>query len=351
MTDSYEPVVQEFIKLLAADDGKLGKAFDVAIQKAQLPDIQNLKHLYSYINANVQRIPQDSRTLLTFVSLYYIAAFDDEITSSVAYQDWVVQMARAWGDFLDSPVSIQHLDQFVGSLEDFDIHQYDRGPSGWRSFNQFFARKVRPGMRPIAALNDASVIVSPVDGQYWGKYAINENVGITIKGLEYNIADLMKDSPYVDEFKDGTFTHTALRINDYHHFHTPVAGDVLEARHIKGLANIEFEKDQEGKIAPALGLNAGFLFNHMRGMVVLRSPEVGFVALICVGIAQISSVTVTAEAGKHLHKGEGFGYFQFGGSDVITLFQKGKVELDGSLKPQETILEQGQQVGRLVTLE
>ena len=73
----------------------------------------------------------------------------------------------------------------------------------------------------------------------------------------------------------------------------------------------------------------GSQFVQTRGLNVLRTP-MGLVACLPVGMAQVSSVVLTAEVGSHLRKGEELGYFQFGGSDVAMLFEaKCAVELDG----------------------
>jgi phosphatidylserine decarboxylase len=65
----------------------------------------------------------------------------------------------------------------------------------------------------------------------------------------------------------------------------------------------------------------GYQFVQTRGLVVIDSP-IGLVACLPMGMAQVSSVVLTAEVGKVLHKGEELGYFQFGGSDFVMVFQR-----------------------------
>lgn len=72
----------------------------------------------------------------------------------------------------------------------------------------------------------------------------------------------------------------------------------------------------------------GYQFVQSRGLVVLHT-DIGMVAILPVGMAVVSSVILTAEEGVTLRKGEELGYFQFGGSDVIVMFEaKPKVRLD-----------------------
>merc|ERR1712232_342975 len=75
----------------------------------------------------------------------------------------------------------------------------------------------------------------------------------------------------------------------------------------------------------------GYEFSQARGVIVLDtkgSPygDIGLVAVIPVGMCQVSGVRMTAKKESILQKGDEFGYFQFGGSDIIMLFQKGRVK-------------------------
>ena len=72
----------------------------------------------------------------------------------------------------------------------------------------------------------------------------------------------------------------------------------------------------------------GYQFAQARGLIVTRTP-MGLVACLPVGMAQVSSVVLTAEVGAKLRKGEELGYFQFGGSDFVMVFEEAcGVELD-----------------------
>ena len=110
-------------------------------------------------------------------------------------------------------------------------------PSGYLTFNQFFARHVKPGVRPIAELDDDTVLVSPADSTYIGAWTINDKSELQVdddrldlKGLRWSIHELLQGSEYADRFKGGIFTHSFLKSTDYHRWHTPVRGKVVEAR-------------------------------------------------------------------------------------------------------------------------
>ena len=164
---------------------------------------------------------------------------------------------------------------------------------------------------------------------------------VTIKNIPWSILDLLSGSQYADKFGGGVFTHAFLNTYSYHRQHAPVDGKVVEARVIPGQVYLETEvvpvagggnKLQPvrriiGKQNDALSpetVNApdspGYQFLQCRGLIVLET-KIGYVAVLPIGMAQVSSVIITAEVGVNLRKGEEISYFQFGGSDVIVVFQ------------------------------
>lgn len=74
-----------------------------------------------------------------------------------------------------------------------------------------------------------------------------------------------------------------------------------------------------------------------RGLIVIRTKDYGKVAVLPIGMAQVSSVVMTVKKGDHVKKGDNISYFQFGGSDVVVVFEK-KVTFKSGLKPGETKL-------------
>jgi phosphatidylserine decarboxylase len=248
---------------------------------------------------------------------------------------WIVDFANAWGSFLDEPESIRHVETFRTNPA-FRWNEYMPPPSGYRTFNQFFARHVKPGRRPVASPVDPAVVVSPVDGGFLGQWTIGRDSNITVaesiltKGIRWSIKELLRDSEYADQFAGGVFTHVGLRTFDYHRFHCPVAGKVMEARIIQGQAYLDVKVVDDGctsadgrACAPRLEAveGTGYQFRQTRGLIVLES-SLGLVACLPVGMAQVASVVLTAEVGSELRKGEELGYFQFGGSDFVMVFQQ-----------------------------
>ena len=258
--------------------------------------------------------------------------------------EWIVRYADQWGDYLDTPESARHVRTFKDDPK-FNWDEYMPPPSrhageedwrAYRTFNQFFARHVKPGMRPIARLADPEVLVSPTDSSLVGCWPISQKSEIFVeqdkdglvssKGIVWSIHELLADSAYADRFKGGVFTHSSLTTYDYHRWHTPVQGRVLEAKVIKGQAYLDVTVGQmmvDGKKTNVLSAQngTGYQFVQTRGLVVIESP-IGLVACLPMGMAQVSSVAITADVGVTLHKGEELGYFQFGGSDFVMVFER-----------------------------
>ena len=131
--------------------------------------------------------------------------------------------------------------------------------------------------------------------------------------------------------------YSFLNTFDYYRQHTPVDSKLVEARTIGGQVYLEVTvaNDPEtgkpkcrvtGRADGSLNAtvsapdDAGYQFLQCRGLVVLET-KIGYVAVLPIGTAQVSSVIVTAEVGKELRKGEEISHFQFGGSDIVVVIQ------------------------------
>jgi phosphatidylserine decarboxylase len=186
-------------------------------------------------------------------------------------------------------------------------------------------------MRPI---DTEAEVVMPVDSWPKGLWQIDsnnqlvypENVYVKTAKLSDIGALIGKDSKYATAFAGGTLTHTFLDVNDYHRYHFPVSGTITELRNIPAI-------DAAGGItiwdaeAQRYRLECdipGWQSIETRGLVVIDTHEYGLVAVLPIGMSQISSVNFVPElaVGQEVHKGDLLGWFLFGGSDMVYLFQK-----------------------------
>jgi phosphatidylserine decarboxylase len=346
------PIVQELIELIQTHHWE--HKFNAAITHVLhhkillLKNIQTLDDYLNWINDFLHWIPAENETgkevynhlcgfyfILnqpTVLELQDAIIPHDQMPALTPLSAWIVRYAQELGLFLDTPESLtaESIATFYQS-PNYNMGDYICPHGGWKSFNQFFARNHKPGLRPVAALCDQQIIVSPADATFAGQWEIRSDSHITVKGLHWKVAELMQDSPYKDRFQNGLFMHSFLNTTDYHRQHTPVGGTVLEARVISGQAYLELkivpiEHDEMGgtrlESVRQIDLcdNTGYQFAQTRGLIVLDTP-IGLVAILPMGMAQVASVVITAEVGVTLRKGEEISYFQFGGSDIVMLFE------------------------------
>lgn len=355
----HQQIVKDLKKLLEENEGwelLLEESLKEACQKAKNElSAENWKHFkrhlapppaelvpdtrdkyYEYLDSIVKWLPTEQdytrEVYLQLCKFYWLLdqPTGRELQTHEAFRQWMVEFADDWGNFLNTTDSLtkETLESFYDSPE-FNLWEYvgyeedpaKRFPSNtWKTFNQFFSREVKPGLRPIAGMFDDKIIVSPADCTFREKFDIDDSSEIIVKHThKYNVQELMADSPYKDFFRDGIFMHSFLGPADYHRFHAPVRGTVLESRAIQGNVTLDVMITGGGFDAPD---GTGYQFAQTRGLIVFDSP-VGLVAVLPIGMAQVSSVNMIAVEGAYLNKGDEFGYFQFGGSDIILLFEAG----------------------------
>jgi phosphatidylserine decarboxylase precursor len=335
-------VVEDLVQLLQARPD-LRAALEGAIRTADLKGIENTEAFLDHLDDLVTAIPTYSETPPEGRKVYYIInqAAEDRLNRDESFNAWMKKYVKARGEFLDTPASAAGIPSYT-ALPNYHIDDYVVGPSGWLTFNQFFAREVKPGKRPIAEPRNDKVIVSPADSVFAGTWDIDANSKVTAKGVTWPIAKLLDGSPYQDAFKNGTYTHSLLNVDDYHRYHVPVAGEIKEVRKIQGRVYANVIRKADGRLQIIDGDT--YQYNQERGLIVIDSPEVGLVAVLPIGIAFVSSVNLTPEVGAKLQKGDEFGFFLFGGSDIVMLFQSKKVVIDAEVGKKYL---QGQRIGEI----
>jgi phosphatidylserine decarboxylase precursor len=338
---SDQPIVTELKELLAqpgheeweqllSDSIAEGKATAMREQVKGCEDLpaclDGEDGYYEWLNKFVKWIPREDypKQAFTMLSEFYWLLDQPsglELQKHKAFNKWMRDFANAWGSFLDTPESAKYIQTFIDDPT-FNAWQYMKPPSGWLTFNQFFGREISPGLRPVAGMRIDKIITSPADSTFKAQFPIDDDNEITLKHThKYKILDLLDGSPYQEKFRNGLFWHAFLGPNDYHRFRAPVRGRVLECRAIQQNVYLQVQI-QDGKYHGVWAApdEAGYQFTQTRGLIIFKSP-LGLVAVLPIGMAQVSSVNMTAVVGSTLRKGDEFGYFLFGGSDIIMLFQ------------------------------
>ena len=274
--------------------------------------------------------------------------FNNSLQYHEPYKSWLTSFNKTYGKYMNTEKS-WNSDYYQIALSDgiFGLqNDWYESPTNWKTFNQFFARHLKsPKQRPIAGLDNQGIVVSPADAQPQGVWAIDstskiiEKEGISIKsGTLYNVESLIgESSEYEDSFTNGTFTHSFLDVGDYHRYHFPLSGTVKEIRIIQGesVSGGYTTWDSKNKRYKFDASSVGWQSIETRGCVILETEEYGLVALLPIGMWPVSSVNFedNLHVGSEVSKGDMLGYFLFGGSDFITIFQeKAQFVLDAPKK-------------------
>jgi len=205
-----------------------------------------------------------------------------------------------------------------------DVDEFAKSPFDFRTFNEFFCRALKPEARPIAP--DPAVAVLPADGRHLAFSNVDEANGFYVKGSKFTVEELLGDAELAARFAGGAMIISRLCPVDYHRFHFPVGGLPDEPRLIKGSLY---------SVSPiALKRNIRYLVENKRMLTLIESPEFGPVAMIEVGATNVGSIAQTFVRERVMQKGDEKGLFKFGGSCVITLFQRDRIKLADDLVAQ-----------------
>jgi phosphatidylserine decarboxylase len=223
---------------------------------------------------------------------------------------------------------------------DLDVDEFARSAFDFKTFNEFFWRGLKPEARPIAG--DERVAVLPADGRHLAFPDVDAAEGFYVKGAKFTLGELFGDQALADKFAGGAMLISRLCPVDYHRFHFPVAGVPGEPRLINGWLY---------SVSPvALRKNIRYLVENKRVVTLVESPVFGTVAMIEVGATNVGSIKQTHVAGRPVAKGEEKGLFKFGGSCVITVFQRDRIKFDADFVKQsaeciETYARMGDRLG------
>ncbi|KAL6806082.1 putative phosphatidylserine decarboxylase [Trichoderma sp. SZMC 28012] len=251
------------------------------------------------------------------------------------------------GKKFDDPASRDEIEKFI------DFHRLDMSEvllpiEEFKNFNEFFYRALKPGARPCSAPDNPRIIVSPADCRSVVFNQISQATKIWVKGREFNMKRLLGDA-YPDDvsrYEGGALGIFRLAPQDYHRFHIPVDGVMGKPITIAG----EYYTVNPMAIRSALDVYG----ENVRVLVPIDSEVHGRVMVICVGAMMVGSTIITRKEGEHVRRAEELGYFAFGGSTILLLFEPGKMRFDDDLVDNsngalETLIRVGMSIGHSPT--
>ena len=236
-----------------------------------------------------------------------------------------VWFSRWYGWQMDRSATRKKIAPFIEAYE-LDAEEFVRRPEDFTSFNDFFSRKLKPEARPIDASERS--IVFPADGRHLCVPELSRGVGLFVKGEMFNLSTLLADAELAKQYANGSLLLSRLCPVDYHRFHFPVCGTPGPSRWIRGPLY---------SVNPiALRRNIQILATNKRTITTLQTEHCGRVLLIEVGATCVGSIRQSYQPGAKVQKGDEKGYFRFGGSSTITIFEPGRVTFSGDLVEQSS---------------
>lgn len=207
-----------------------------------------------------------------------------------------------------------------------DANEFAEPPDSFRTFNEFFYRRLKPGARPVA--DDPKAVVFPADGRHLGFPDASQIAGVFVKGQRFDLGRLLDNADLAARYARGTLVLSRLCPVDYHRFHFPLAGRPAETTLLNGPLY---------SVNPiALRRNLSYLWENRRTLTTLETERFGAVLLLEIGATNVGSIVQTYRPGAAVAKGDEKGYFRFGGSSTLLLFEPGRVLLAADLVAQSS---------------
>ncbi len=209
----------------------------------------------------------------------------------------------------------------------------EEDPEAYPSFNAFFTRELKPGLRPIDERE--SVLVSPVDGVISQLGSVTDDRVFQAKGQSFSLTELLGgDHQRASEFANGEFATIYLAPKDYHRIHMPMAGTLREMTYVPGklfsvnpttaeqVPNL-FARNE--RVACVFDTEAGPMAMVLVGAMIVGSVETTWAGVVAPDSGGVSTSTYSnLETPVQFAKGEEMGRFRLG-STVVMVMPKGTV--------------------------
>ncbi len=241
--------------------------------------------------------------------------------------------SKIYGWYMNSKLSIKKINKFVEKNK-IDLKEYES--KNYTSFNDFFTRKIRPENRIIDKNNNNLIAIS--DGKL--KYVkITDGMELNIKDTIYSLDELLKNKVLAKKYAKGDCLIIRLTVSDYHRYCYLDDGTKGKNKKIKGVLHT-VNSISHGKYK--------IYAQNSREYTILNTNNFGQVIQMEVGALLVGKINNYCK--NKFIRGEEKGYFEFGGSTIILLFEKGKINIDkdieeNSIRNIETKVKMGEKIG------
>jgi phosphatidylserine decarboxylase len=228
--------------------------------------------------------------------------------------------SRWYGYRMSKPKSRRLISGFI-SKYGLDVSEFAEEEDSFHSFNDFFVRRLNPSARPISQADEDAIF--PADGRHMGFQDLSDLEGVFVKGQSFDLKSLFGSVEAAAPFEQGTLTISRLCPVDYHRFHYPYSGKASAPELINGgLSSVN---------PIALRRDLSIFWQNKRNLSYIETDVFGRIASFEVGATCVGSMTYGQSLPGFVEKGDEKGFFSFGGSSVLTLFEPEKILLSEDL--------------------
>ncbi|KAF8953028.1 hypothetical protein BGZ46_003315 [Entomortierella lignicola] len=257
------------------------------------------------------------------------------------------------GKHFDAPESVAQIEHFIKTYK-LDLSELLLPEiSQYKTFNEFFYRKLKPEARPIHKADDPNFIVSGADCRLCVFDSISSATQVWIKGKSFSLKNLFQDEALAAQFEGGSIALFRLAPQDYHRFHSPVTGQIAKEP-------VKVDGTYFTVNPMAVNEDLDVFTENVRKVTLIdleqsgetRNENFDQCVFISIGALLVGSIELTGakDPGNKIKKGGELGYFAYGGSTCILVFKKGAVKFDedliqNSLSGVETVVKVGEGIG------
>ncbi|GAA0174197.1 decarboxylase [Lithospermum erythrorhizon] len=263
---------------------------------------------------------------------------------SAGAKEILQMMSEKQGRKMNSVDSARDIPKFANFFKDqINLSDVKYPLEHFKTFNEFFIRELKPGARPVEFPEQNDVAVCAADSRLITFQAVSEAKRFWIKGRKFSIRGLLGKELCSSSFIDGTLVIFRLAPQDYHRFHMPVTGRIDKFVDIPGCLYTVNPFAVNSKYSNVFTENK-------RTVSIISTSDFGKVAFVAIGATMVGSITFKKKEGDLVQKGDEFGYFSFGGSTVICVFEKDSIKIDDDLiensrRLLETLVSVGMKLG------
>ena len=243
-------------------------------------------------------------------------------------------LSKLVGHHLDGRFSRRRIKKYI-EKNGIDMSEYLE--EDYKSFNEFFTRRIRPELRPFDT--EPFALCAPCDGKV-SAYEISDGLKFNVKGFDYTVETLLKNAELASRYRGGLCLVFRLCVTDYHRYCFFDSGSARDNMFIKGRLHT---------VQPVALEKRRVFTENCREYTVLDTDNFGTAVQVEVGAMMVGRIVNDVKSGA-FERGQEKGRFEFGGSTIILLLEKGRAIVDeefftNTAKDSETVVKCGERIG------